>query len=162
MDLGLVAKLATAPFSVLGLCGLRDKSGDKLQGTKAQGWFSRSLWSSFTARQSDILACLDGWDWRCVWTAVPSTQSPHPQGDTCKGPVTWKEMLDTRGSHSFTQQTSVEYLPWARAARLGSSKARRLGKRRLGLASWGKRQLLGHVAPALLTLHFWVSCSCLM
>ncbi|XP_059038545.1 uncharacterized protein LOC131836781 isoform X14 [Mustela lutreola] len=29
------------------------------------------------------------------------------------------------------------------------------GKRRLGLASWGKRQLLGHVAPALLTLHFW-------
>ncbi|XP_059038555.1 uncharacterized protein LOC131836781 isoform X22 [Mustela lutreola] len=44
----------------------------------------------------------------------PAPSHPHPQGDTCKGPVTWKEMLDTRGSHSFTQQTSVEYLPWAR------------------------------------------------
>ncbi|XP_044927401.1 uncharacterized protein LOC101670167 isoform X13 [Mustela putorius furo] len=66
------------PEEGIGLCGLRDKSGDKFQATKAQGLFSRSLWSSFTARQSDILACLDGWDRRCVWTAIPSTQSPPP------------------------------------------------------------------------------------
>lgn len=58
-----------------------------------------------------MYSIVDGHRLFLIWSDdVASAFEP----DTCKRPVTWKEMLDARESHSFIQPTSVEYLPCAR------------------------------------------------